>query len=169
VAAARSFFSHLPASFCHPLAPGFSLTFSLGSCELDAGARSLECVAPSVRYSQSPATLTAGHVRGGFFSGEVCRAAAVFGSSDRRVVAVLDPKKPKEMPSPSFLAGELADVVFSTFTDAAIGAGDIVSSAMPGGVAPALFGGPGGGAATSTAVIGGADGGVAATSAGGGR
>ena len=148
-------------------APGFSLTFSLGNCELDAGARSLECVAPSVRYSQSPAVLTGAHVRPAFFSGEVCRASATFGSADRRVIAVLDPKKPKEMPTPAFLATTLADEVVTTFQDAARGAGSAIEAALPGGAAPALFGGPGGGAATTTTAVGGADAGVAATSAGG--
>lgn len=145
-------------------APGFSLTFSLGNCDLSLGERSLECVAPYVRYRQTPAVLTGPHVRPGFFVGETCRAAAAFGVPQRNIIAVLDPKK--GMPAPADLAGIVADEVVNVFTDAAQGAGDALGAAFPAGAAPALFGGPGGGAATTTAVVGGGDG-AAATSAGG--
>ena len=157
---------HLPLRTSPKTAPGFSLTFSLGNCDLSLGDRSLECVAPYVRYRQTPAVLTGPHVRPGFFVGETCRAAAAFGTPQRNILFVLDPKKPRDMPSPSELAGLVADEVVNVFTDAAAGAGSALGAAFPAGAVPALFGGPGGGAATSTAVVGGGDG-AATTSAGG--
>ena len=124
-------------------------------------------MAPSVRYRQTPAVLTGPDVRPGFFVGEQCRAAAVFGTPVRNVIAVFDPKKPDQYASPAELAAAVADEVVTTFTDAAGAAGDAVGAAFPAGVGPALFGGPAGGASTSTAVVTG--GGGAATSAGGGK
>lgn len=153
-----------------PPAPGFSLTFSMGNCSLGlAAGAAVNCVGPYTRFRMTPAVLTGPYTRPGFFRGEDCAASATFGTTTRRVLAVLD-KNAKFAP---------ADVA-AAVSGAVSGAVQAALPAVPGvpltgfvgaaaaTSATAAVDGAGGAAAGGSASDGAGGGGASTTAAGGG-